>query len=110
LGLDDDRKSVDDQALLQILKALAEPQRFRMIREVAAAGELSCRQLGQRIALAQPTISHHLKILHEAGLLVLRREARHTFVSVNQALIDRVRRALPISRAANPPRIDGHRY
>jgi ArsR family transcriptional regulator len=95
LHADDYRKCVESRALLQVLKALAEPQRFRMIQEVAAAGELSCSQLGKRIRLTQPTISHHLKVLHEAGLLVVRRESRHMFISVNQGLIDRVLRALP---------------
>jgi ArsR family transcriptional regulator len=88
--------------LLQVLKALAEPQRFRMIQEVAAAGELSCSQLGERIRLTQPTISHHLKVLYEAGLLVVRRESRHMFISVNQGLIDRVLRALPTRAVARP--------
>jgi ArsR family transcriptional regulator len=75
-----------------------------MIQEVAAAGELSCRQLGERIRLTQPTISHHLKVLYEAGLLVVRRESRHMFISVNQGLIDRVLRALPRSESSTDRR------
>jgi ArsR family transcriptional regulator len=95
LHADDYPKSVDARSLLRVLKALAEPQRLRMIQELTEAGELSCGQLGKRIALAQPTISHHLKILHEAGLLVVRRETRHTFISVNKGLLDRVLKSLP---------------
>jgi ArsR family transcriptional regulator len=97
---DDDRKGMEDRALLQVLKALAEPQRFRMLQEIAAAGELSGSQLGERIRLAQPTISHHLKILHEAGLLAVRRESRQMFISVNQGLIQRVLTSLPMRAAA----------
>ncbi|HEY7650723.1 MAG TPA: metalloregulator ArsR/SmtB family transcription factor [Methylomirabilota bacterium] len=98
--MDDYRKGMEDRALLQILKALAEPQRFRMIQEITAAGELTCRELGERIRLAQPTISHHLKILHEAGLLAVRRESRHMFISVNQGLIQRILTSLPMRAGA----------
>jgi DNA-binding transcriptional ArsR family regulator len=93
-----------ETSLLRILKALAEPQRLRMIQELAAAGELSCGQVGERFTLSQPTISHHLKILSEAGLLVVRREAQHAFVSVNQRLLDRVLKPLPARALTRPSR------
>lgn len=86
---------VDGAALMRVLKALAEPQRLRMIQELAAAGELSCGQVGQRFPLSQPTISHHLKVLNDAGLLVVRREGQHVFVSVNQRLVTTVLESLP---------------
>ncbi|MBI3726272.1 helix-turn-helix transcriptional regulator, partial [bacterium] len=62
---------------------------------IAAAGELSCGQVGERFPLAQPTISHHMKILTDAGLIICRREAQHSFMSVNRALLDRVLGLLP---------------
>jgi len=74
-----------------------------MVQEIAAAGELSCGQIGDRFDLAQPTISHHLKILHDAGVLQMRREAQHGFVSVNRPLIDGALEALP-GRLAAPGR------
>lgn len=86
---------IDDDRLVRVLKALADPKRFRMIREIAAAGELSCSQVGERFHLSQPTISHHLKILGDAGLLITRNEAQHHFISVNQPLIDSVVALLP---------------
>jgi ArsR family transcriptional regulator, arsenate/arsenite/antimonite-responsive transcriptional repressor len=94
---------VDDGALVRILKALAEPRRLRMIQELAAAGELSCGQIGERFPLSQPTISHHLKILHDAGILVVRREGQHGFVSVNKRLLDAALKSLP-SRLKTGPR------
>jgi ArsR family transcriptional regulator len=86
---------MDDANLVRVLKALADPKRFKMVRDITAAGELSCGQVGERFPLAQPTISHHLKILTDAGLLVCRREAQHAFISVNRALLDRVLGLLP---------------
>jgi ArsR family transcriptional regulator len=87
-----------DGALLRVLKALAEPRRLRMVQELAAAGELTCSQIGEHFPISQPTISHHLKILHDAGLLIVRREGQHVFVSVNQELLDRVLQPLPTRR------------
>jgi ArsR family transcriptional regulator, arsenate/arsenite/antimonite-responsive transcriptional repressor len=84
-----------DLALLRLLKALSHPIRFRMVQEIAAATELSCGQIGERFDLAQPTISHHLKILHDAGVLAVRRAAQHAFVSVNRPLVDAALERLP---------------
>jgi ArsR family transcriptional regulator len=89
-----------DRVLLRVLKALAEPRRLRMVQELAAAGELSSGQIGKIVPIGQPTISHHLKVLRQAGLLVVRREGPHALVSVNQDLLDRVLRPLSPARAA----------
>jgi ArsR family transcriptional regulator len=86
---------MDDANLIRVLKALADPNRFKMVREIAAAGELSCGQVGECFRLAQPTISHHVKILTDAGLLVVRREGQRSFISLNRALLNRALGLLP---------------
>ncbi|KRE94361.1 ArsR family transcriptional regulator [Nocardioides sp. Soil774] len=62
-----------DQAerLAPLLKALADPVRLRLVSIVAASegGEACVCDLNDAFDLSQPTISHHLKVLHEAGLL-----------------------------------------
>jgi ArsR family transcriptional regulator, arsenate/arsenite/antimonite-responsive transcriptional repressor len=54
-----------------LLKALAEPVRLRLMSLVASreGGEACVCDLNDVFDLSQPTISHHLKVLHEAGLL-----------------------------------------
>ena len=54
-----------------MLKALAEPVRLRLMSLVASqqGGEACVCDLTGAFDLSQPTISHHLKVLHEAGLL-----------------------------------------
>ena len=54
-----------------LLKALADPVRLRLMSLVAShpGGEACVCDLNEAFDLSQPTISHHLKILHEAGLL-----------------------------------------
>src|SRR5882724_8446209 len=86
---------MDDRELVRALKALADPTRFRMVQEVAAAGELSCGQIAEHFDVSQPTISHHLKILGDADILVRRSEGKHHFTSVNQALLKQLVILLP---------------
>ena len=85
---------MDDDAIVRALKALADPTRFRMMREIAAAGELTCGQVAELFDVSQPTVSHHLKTLLDAGALVSRREGKHTYTSVNAALVTRLGRLI----------------
>ena len=54
-----------------LLKALADPVRLRLMSLVAShpGGEACVCDLADTFDLSQPTISHHLKVLHESGLL-----------------------------------------
>ncbi len=56
--------------LARLLKALADPTRLRLVSMVAAhdGGEACVCELTEPLGLTQPTISHHLKILVEAGI------------------------------------------
>jgi ArsR family transcriptional regulator len=62
-----------DQAdrIAPLLKALADPVRLRLLSLVAshAEGEACVCDLNDAFDLSQPTISHHLKVLHDVGLL-----------------------------------------
>ncbi len=62
--------------LARVLKAIAEPARLRLLSLVAAhaGGEACVCDLTEPLGLSQPTVSHHLKVLVDAGLV--RREKR----------------------------------
>ncbi|MGN6440738.1 MAG: metalloregulator ArsR/SmtB family transcription factor [Arthrobacter sp.] len=59
------------EGIAPLLKALADPVRLRLMSMVASheGGEACVCDLTDAFELSQPTISHHLKILHEVGLL-----------------------------------------
>jgi ArsR family transcriptional regulator len=59
------------EQIAPMLKALAEPVRLRLMSLIAShpAGEACVCDLNEAFDLSQPTISHHLKVLHESGLL-----------------------------------------
>src|SRR5215471_11404176 len=55
--------------LAACFKALADPTRVAIVNRLAAAGEVCVCDLTAAFDLAQPTVSHHLKLLREAGLV-----------------------------------------
>jgi ArsR family transcriptional regulator len=59
------------EQIAPLLKALADPVRLRLMSLVAShpGGEACVCDLNEAFDLSQPTISHHLKVLHDAGLL-----------------------------------------
>jgi ArsR family transcriptional regulator len=68
------------ERLSRTLKAIADPARLQVLSYLRSQpnGEACACDLVQPLGLAQPTVSHHLKVLYEAG--VLEREKRATWV------------------------------
>jgi ArsR family transcriptional regulator len=97
---------LDDSGLIQALRALSDPTRFRMVQEIASAGELCCSEVKARFDCSQPTISHHLKVLFVAGLLSVRTQGKHRYTSVNRPMLSAVAAELParLFRRGHPVR------
>ena len=80
-----------DQAerIATLLKALADPVRLRLLSLVAshADGEACVCDLNDAFDLSQPTISHHLKLLHGAGLLDREKRGVWVYYRVNGAAL-----------------------
>ena len=79
------------ERIAPLLKALADPVRLRLLSLVAshANGEACVCDLTDAFALSQPTISHHLKVLHEVGLLDRAKRGVWVFYAVRRdALAD----------------------
>ena len=56
-------------ALATRFKALSDPARVTIVNRLARSGEVCVCQLTGPLGLSQPTVSHHLKVLREAGLV-----------------------------------------
>ena len=67
-----------------MLKALADPIRLRLFSEIAsrAGGEACVCDISGGIDVKQPTISHHLKVLRDAGLLTSERRASWVYYAL----------------------------
>jgi ArsR family transcriptional regulator len=90
---------VDERATLKIAKALADSTRFQILRAIAECAEISCGELAARFPIAQPTVSHHLKVLTECGLVSVRREGQHSFFRLEPDALAGFRDALGVAFA-----------
>jgi ArsR family transcriptional regulator len=74
----------DAAALGAKLKALADPVRLRLFSAIAshAGGEACVCDISIGVAVSQPTVSHHLKVLRNAGLLRSERRASWVYYAV----------------------------
>jgi ArsR family transcriptional regulator len=64
-------------------KAISDDTRQKIMSECCCC-ELSVNEIVEKIGFSQPTISHHLAILRDAGLVDIREEGKQTFYTLNQ--------------------------
>jgi ArsR family transcriptional regulator len=83
--------------LAGLLAALADPVRLRLYSLVAAQDEICSCDLEGPLDRSQPTVSHHTRILAEAGLIVGDRRGRWTWWRVVPDRLETLRRALGAS-------------
>ncbi len=72
------------QSLARTLKAVADPSRLRLLSIVAAStdGAVCVCDLTDPVGLSQPTVSHHLRVLVEAGLLAREKRGSWAYFSL----------------------------
>ncbi|HUC36971.1 MAG TPA: metalloregulator ArsR/SmtB family transcription factor [Acidimicrobiales bacterium] len=80
--------------LAAVLSALSDPVRLRLLSIVAAEGEVCSCNLEAPLGKSQPTISHHTRLLAEAGLIVGERRGRWTWWRAVPERLSELRRAL----------------
>ncbi|HZM56443.1 MAG TPA: metalloregulator ArsR/SmtB family transcription factor [Acidimicrobiales bacterium] len=81
-------------SLAHVLAALADPIRLQLFSLVAAQGEVCSCVLEAPLGRSQPTISHHTKLLAEAGLIVGEKRGRWVWWRIESNRLADVRRAL----------------
>lgn len=76
--------------------ALADPVRLRLLAHIAAAkgDEVCACDLGAVVDRSQPTISHHMKLLHEAGLITREKRGLWVWYRIVPARLDALRSVL----------------
>lgn len=82
--------------LAQVFKALGDPVRLRLVSLIGAreGGEVCVCDLTSAFELSQPTISHHLKVLREAGLIDSQRRGTWVYYRLMPATLERMAAAL----------------
>jgi ArsR family transcriptional regulator len=91
----------DADALATAFKAIADPGRLRLLNFIAgqAGAEACVCNLVEPVGLAQPTVSHHLKVLTDAGLLARERRGTWMFYRLVPERVEALREALALPGA-----------
>ena len=86
----------DAQRLAWMFKALGDPTRVRLLSMIAAqsGGEACVCDLTEPVGLAQPTVSHHMKLLVDSGLVSRDQRGKWAYYRVNVAALDRIATAM----------------
>jgi ArsR family transcriptional regulator, arsenate/arsenite/antimonite-responsive transcriptional repressor len=89
--------------LAQVFKALGDPVRLRLVSLIGAhqGGQVCVCELSTAFSLTQPTISHHLKVLREAGIIDCERRGTWVYYWLVPAALERV------SALLTPPQHSG---
>jgi ArsR family transcriptional regulator len=88
--------------LVKTAKALGDATRLELLRRIAAAGEICCKDLVVLFPVSQATVSHHLKILADAGLVAVRRQGQFGWYSLRGAAV--AQHAELLGKTLSPPR------
>ncbi|MFF9406227.1 ArsR/SmtB family transcription factor [Streptomyces anandii] len=89
--------------LAKLFKALGDPVRLRLMSMIASrgeGGEVCVCELTPAFELSQPTISHHLKLLRQAGLIDCERRGTWVYYWVLPGVLDRLAAFLTTPRPA----------
>ena len=74
--------------IVKIAKALSDKTRVRILQDIAKRGSVTCGDAINVARLSQPTVSHHIKVLVDAGLLIAEKNGRHVTIKVNIEVVN----------------------
>jgi len=85
----------DLEEAAKLFKALADETRLAILRQLRERGEVCACDFLACCSLAQPTVSHHLRVLREAGLVNAEKRGLWVYYSLNSEKMDLLRKLLP---------------
>jgi len=98
---------MDTNEVAKISKALADPRRLQIYEKIAANPDIYCGEIIEEQGLSPGTVSHHLKILMQAGLIECRREGQFVY---NRAVPESMREyTQALGRMARPGKAERER-
>ena len=82
--------TANEEQFIKVLSVLSESVRYRILSLIASKGELTAKDILSEFDFTQPTLSHHMMCLTEAGLVNVERKGRFAVYSINRETIDLV--------------------
>ena len=89
--------NIDEKKTATIFKALCDENRIKILDMLSTGEKCACKLL-EEIDVTQPTLSHHMKILCDSGIVVGRKEGKWTHYSISQKGIDEAQKYLAMLR------------
>lgn len=74
---------MDERSIAVMFKAFCDENRIRIIKLLRSGEKCACKLL-EEINVTQPTLSHHMKILCDAGIVIGRKEGKWTYYSISE--------------------------
>jgi ArsR family transcriptional regulator len=95
-GISAPMSRVDAEALAHLLKAVSDPTRLQLLSIIRSSpeGQACVCDLTEPIGLSQPTVSHHLRVLTDAGILTREQRGTWAWFSINQDRLQQIVSAL----------------
>lgn len=94
-----------DARMLAVFKALSDENRLSIVQAIADEGEICACELLEQLDITQATLSHHMKVLCQAGIVSCRREGRWCHYSIDSAAAGMLAAFFgQLERAADAPR------
>jgi DNA-binding transcriptional ArsR family regulator len=72
----------------QVFKALNDPIRRKILELLKKRGDMSAGEIAAQFEISKPSISHHLDLLKQAGLVQVMRDGQFLYYSLNTTIID----------------------
>ena len=72
-----------NEEIINAISVSAEPMRMKILRDLASRGEMKAKDILEGFEITQPTLSHHMALLEENGLVICRREGRCVYYAIN---------------------------
>jgi ArsR family transcriptional regulator len=76
---------MDYTSLVKLAKALSDPTRLRILQEIAKGTNKGCADLFEFVPISQSSMSQHLRVLAESGLVDSHKEGRNKYLAINPA-------------------------
>jgi len=85
---------MDRTQIEKVSKALADETRLRIFEAISRTGQMNCGEIVSVRGVTPATVSHHLKVLSEAGLIICRREGQFVYSESVPETIEEFTRSL----------------
>jgi ArsR family transcriptional regulator, arsenate/arsenite/antimonite-responsive transcriptional repressor len=96
--------ALSTEQFLAIAKALGDARRLAILERIAARGNAACQHLCEEFPVSQPTMSHHLRLLAEVGLIEMRREGQFAHYRLRTDVVQAYITTLEVRLRVQPAR------